>query len=125
MSTDHLRHAALLAAQQEMRNLSTNAIAQSIAWRIVSAALDGYEDQMAIDLSGDVRPGWAIMVDGRPMLTVPTRRIARVQRRLFATLAQRPVRDYRILPTEVALARSADFLSAIRARFGVGSASDS
>lgn len=103
MSTDHLRFAAITAARQVMRELETNAVAQPHVWRAVTAALDGYEDQMALDLHDRLQPGWALVVDGRPIVVVPTRRVARGQRKILAHLAGRPVRDYKIVATEVAL----------------------
>lgn len=104
MTDDPIRRAAVHAATVAMESLTTNTIATQYVWRIVNAALDAYDHELAVELRDDVHKAWCIMADGKPAIVLPTKRIAREQRRAMAHLAGRPWRDYKIVETEVVAA---------------------
>lgn len=101
--TDHLRAAAMFAVGDQLRTWQTNAVANQYVWEAVNRALDAFEDEMARDSANRLQPSWAVIRDCRPVVVVPTKRMARQQRRIIATLAQEPARRWQIVSTEVAL----------------------
>lgn len=101
MINDHRRDAAARAVHNHLVTRDTNVIADRLVWQAVNIALDAYEDEIAHDARGNTYRSWAVMHHGRPVLVVPTKRLARQQRRLLATLGQESRSNYAILPTQV------------------------
>ena len=98
---DHYRKAAFEATFQHLESNGTNTIARQYVWRAVQAALQAYEDEWARD--AETRFGWCLMLEGKPLLTVPTKSIARHQRTLLARVLEVPKLRIRIVETQFAV----------------------
>lgn len=96
------RAAAFAAVQEQVFDrFTTNTIGRDMVQRAVSVALDAYEDTLLAPVADQSRRGWAVMLGHRPLVVVPTRRLARRQRKALAALTGRWTWQLRIEPTEV------------------------
>jgi hypothetical protein len=103
VTVDPHRQEAERAAFQEIEALDTDLVIRPHIWRIVNAALDAFDDSLGVSIMHTTaRSGWAVLhPDGLPWLVVPTYRMARAQRRVYAELKSVPKRRVRIVRTEV------------------------
>jgi hypothetical protein len=79
---DAYRQAGMRAGLDYLDEHQTNAIAKSYMVGALLAALTAFEEEWARDSSS--RQGYALVYEGRPIATLPTKSMARQQRRLYA-----------------------------------------
>ena len=103
MTADPARAAASSAARIAIDDYESNYLVREHLWRIVTTALDAYEYEMELAALTvpRARPAWCVLhPDGRPWLIVPTRRMAKAQRKTLAALSHEHPRMLRIVRVE-------------------------
>lgn len=103
MSLDQLRAVAVTAARVEIERVDSNVLADSRIWQVVDVVLEAVDAELARVAMAGVVDGWAICDGNRPLLVVPTKRIARQQRRILAARRGRSRFDYSIIATNVSM----------------------